>query len=103
MAVAFARIQRALAWVAAPPDERISLSVLAEQAGLSPFHLHRVFSSAIGETPKQLTIRLRLAHAAVLLLTTGDSVLDVALSCGFQSHEVFCRAFRRRFRMAPSA
>lgn len=38
-----------------------------------------------------------------MLLTTGDSILDVALSCGFQSHEAFCRAFRRRFGMSPSA
>jgi AraC family transcriptional regulator len=36
-----------------------------------------------------------------LLLASEDSVLDVALSCGFQSHEVFCRAFRRRFGMTP--
>jgi len=37
-----------------------------------------------------------------MLLTTGDSVLNVALDCGFQSHEAFCRAFRKRFGMTPS-
>lgn len=37
-----------------------------------------------------------------MLLTGDDSVLDVALACGFQSHESFCRAFRRRFRIKPS-
>ena len=37
------------------------------------------------------------------MLLTGDrSVLDIALSCGFQSHEAFCRTFRRRFGMAPT-
>jgi effector-binding domain-containing protein len=36
-----------------------------------------------------------------MLLTREDSVLDIALSCGFQSHEAFCRAFRRQFGMAP--
>jgi AraC family transcriptional regulator len=30
-------------------------------------------------------------------------VLDVALACGFGSHEVFCRAFRRRLGMQPGA
>ncbi len=81
----------------------VSLAALADQAGLSVFHLHRVFSAVTGETPKQFTLRLRLARAAAMLLTTGDSVLDVALACGFQSHEVFCRAFRKRFSMTPSA
>jgi AraC family transcriptional regulator len=96
-------MQRVLAYAAAHLDEDISLAALASQAALSPTHLHRVFSAAIGETSKQYTLRLRLGRAAALLVASGDSVLDVALSCGFQSHEVFCRAFRRQFGMTPSA
>jgi AraC family transcriptional regulator len=97
------QVQPVFAYAAAHLDEDLSLSALADQAGLSAFHLHRIFSAAAGETPKQFTLRLRLGRAAALLLTTEDSVLDVALSCGFQSHEAFCRAFRRRFQMTPSA
>ncbi len=92
-----------LAYAAAHLDEDLSLAALASQAGLSPFQLHRVFSVTAGETPKQFTLRLRLGRAAVMLLTSGDSVLDIALACGFQSHEVFIRAFRRRFAINPSA
>src|SRR5262245_35076536 len=102
MASLIRAIQPALSYAASHLDEDVSLDVLAAHAGLSRFHLHRVFSAAVGETPKQFAFRLRLGRAAVLLLTTGESVLDVALSCGFQSHEVFSRAFRRRFGMTPS-
>ncbi len=101
--MALRQVQPILAYAAAHLDDDVSLVALAAQAGLSPYHLHRVFSAAAGETPKQFTSRLRLGRAAVMLLTGDDSVLDVALSCGFQSHEVFSRAFRRRFGMAPSA
>lgn len=97
------QVQPVLAFAAAHLDEDVSLAALAGQAGLSPFHLHRLFSAAARETPKQFTLRLRLDRAAAMLLTTQDSVLEVALSCGFQSHEAFCRAFRRRFGMTPSA
>jgi AraC-like DNA-binding protein/effector-binding domain-containing protein len=103
MAVPFARMQPVLAYAAAHLDEDVSLTALASQAALSPFHLHRAFSGAAGETSKQYTLRLRLGRAAALLVASGDSVLDVALSCGFQSHEVFCRAFRRQFGTTPSA
>jgi AraC family transcriptional regulator len=103
MARPLKQVQPVLAFAAAHLDEDLSLEALAARAGLSAFHLHRIFSSAVGETPKKLTLRLRLGRAAVLLLTGDDSVLDVALSCGFQSHEVFCRTFRRRFGMTPSA
>src|SRR6202034_2761314 len=97
------QVQPVIAFAAAHLDEDLSLGSLADHAGLSAFHLHRIFSAAAGETPKQFTLRLRLARASAMLLTGSDSVLDVALSCGFQSHETFCRAFRRRFRMSPSA
>ncbi len=103
MTVRFADMQRVLAYAAAHLDQDISLGRLASKAGVSPFHLHRAFSTALRETPKHLTHRLRLGRAAALLLTTDESVLNVALSCGFQSHEVFCRAFRRRFGIAPKA
>ncbi|HEX4002714.1 MAG TPA: AraC family transcriptional regulator [Candidatus Acidoferrales bacterium] len=99
----FRQIQPVLAYAAEHIDEDVSLAALARHAGLSTFHLQRIFSAAAGETPKQLTLRLRLGRAAVMLLASHDSILDVALSCGFQSHEVFIRAFRRRFGIAPSA
>jgi AraC family transcriptional regulator len=102
-ATPFKRVLPILAFAAAHLDEDLSLAGLAEQAGLSPFHLHRIFSATAGETPKQYTLRLRLGRAAVMLLVGEESVLDIALSCGFQSHEAFCRAFRRRFDMTPSA
>jgi AraC family transcriptional regulator len=92
-----------LKWMTANLDRKLSLQALAERAGLSAFHLHRVFSAVAGETPKQFTLRLRLGRAAVLLLTGRESVLNIALACGFESHEVFCRMFRRRYGMTPSA
>ncbi len=98
----FASVQPLLAYAAAHLDDDVSLTALAGKASLSAFYLHRIFLAAVGETPKQFTMRLRLGHAAARLLMTDDSVLSVALSCGFQSHEVFVRAFRRSFGMTPS-
>jgi AraC family transcriptional regulator len=99
----FTPLQPLLAYAAAHLDSDVSLSVLAGEAGLSAFHVHRIFSAAVGETPKRFTMRLRLGHAAARLLTTEDSGLNVALACGFQSHEVFVRAFRRSFGLTPGA
>jgi len=97
------KLQPALSYASTRLAEDVSLAALARQAGLSVSHLHRAFSAASGETPKHFTLRLRLGRAAALLLTTSDSVLQIALSCGFQSHEVFSRAFRRRFGITPTA
>jgi AraC family transcriptional regulator len=99
----FALVRPLLAYAAANLDDDVSLTALANKASLSAFYFHRIFLDAVGETPKQFTMRLRLGHAAARLLMTDDSVLSVALSCGFQSHEVFIRAFRRSFGMTPGA
>ena len=80
-----------------------NLDTIAARSGWSAFHLHRAFRAMVGETPKQYTLRLRLERAATRLLMTSDSVLDVAVSSGFNSHEVFTRAFRRHFGRTPAA
>ena len=84
-------------------DENVSLDALASRAGWSPFHLHRAFTRMVGETPKQYTLRLRLEGAAARLVASDDSIVDIALSAGFRSHEVFTRAFRRYFGRPPAA
>lgn len=83
-------------------DEDLSLGALSRKAGLSAFHLQRRFKAVIGETPKAYTERLRVERGAFRLLVHDSNVLDIALECGFQSHETFLRAFRRRFGRPPS-
>src|SRR5215472_9971555 len=79
------------------------LRTLAAWAGASPFQLHRAFRAMVGESPKQYTLRLRLERAATRLVKRDASVLEVALGAGFRSHEVFTRAFSRRFGVTPNA
>jgi AraC family transcriptional regulator of adaptative response/methylated-DNA-[protein]-cysteine methyltransferase len=62
---------------AAQPD----LAALAAQAGLSPFHFHRLFSAWAGVTPKDFLQCLTVAHAKSLL-RQGATVLDAALQSG---------------------
>src|SRR5687768_7189816 len=82
-------------------DREFSLQSLARQYGYSPFHFHRFFSSAVGETPKQHVDRLRLERAAYKLAITRETVLEIALSVGFKNHETFSRAFKRAFNYTP--
>ena len=82
-------------------DQDLALAGLSRKAGLSPFHLQRLFKAVIGETPKAYTSRLRVERAAFRLLIHESSVLDIALECGFQNHETFIRAVRRRFGKSP--
>jgi AraC family transcriptional regulator len=82
-------------------DRGVSLSAVARRFGVSPFQLHREFRRTAGETLKQFTLRLQLERAAARLVASDDGVMKIALTGGFASHEVFTRAFRRYFGVAP--
>lgn len=61
--------------------EQPDLHALAREAGLSTFHLHRLFSAWAGITPKDFVQCLTLNHVKQLL-ASGQSVLDAALNVG---------------------
>jgi transcriptional regulator GlxA family with amidase domain len=65
-------------------DGDLSLAALSQNAGLSPSHFHRLFKAAIGETPRDYVMRLRVERGAFRLLLHDARLVDVALDCGFQ-------------------
>lgn len=83
------------------PVAGVPLTALAQATGASRFQVQRRFARLAGESPKAYTLRLRLDAASAQLAATDDRVLDVALAHGFESHEVFTRAFVRRFGRTP--
>lgn len=103
MATTLEELLPILAGLSRDREARVSLAELATQAGKSPSHFQRSFARVVGESPKQFGKRLQLECAAALLLTTTDTILDVALACGFDSHEGFTRAFADQFGRSPRA
>src|SRR5579872_4939137 len=96
-------LQQALEFAGRNRGTNVRLADLAAETGRSEFHAHRALRAVLGETPKQFTLRLRVDRAAAALISSRASILQIALDCGFESHEAFCRAFRRRFGTSPSA
>ncbi|GJQ30053.1 MAG: hypothetical protein HBSAPP03_19370 [Phycisphaerae bacterium] len=98
-----ASLTQALTHIQAHLDGDLSLNALATVAGCSPPYFARRFAALMRETPKHYTSRLRLERAALRLVLLNDPIINIALDCGFANHETFSRAFRRRFRVSPSA
>ncbi|WP_313387875.1 bifunctional transcriptional activator/DNA repair enzyme AdaA [Achromobacter aegrifaciens] len=81
-----------------PPD----LSTLAEQAGMSRFHFHRVFKAATGITPKAYADALRASRARQHLKQSA-SVTDAMYDAGFNSSGRFYEAAPAILGMTPTA
>ena len=77
----YERIARVIRHLDEHHIEQPDLATLAAHAGLSPFHLHRLFSRWAGITPKDFLQCLTLEDARARL-RSGESVLDAALSSG---------------------
>lgn len=82
--------------------EDLSLSRLAGEVGLSPYHFLRVFKQVLGVTPHQWLMARRLAAAARSLTETDSPVTEVALDAGFADLSNFNAAFRRTFGVTPT-
>ena len=98
------RLVRALSTIRAEAlHGKLSVDHVAGTARLSPRALQLKFRNQLGRTVSQEITRVRIEHARSLLLTTNMSVLAVALQCGYESSEVFTRAFRRVTGTTPRA
>ena len=79
----------------------ITLEDVAETAGLSRYHLSRVFGLTTGRSISEYIRARRLSAAAVSLAGGAPNILAVALDAGYNSHEAFTRAFRDHFGVTP--
>lgn len=95
------RAVEAALWIDASSHEPIDLESAAAEAGLSPFHFLRLFSSVLGVTPHQYLIRSRLRRAARLLADDARSITDVAFEVGFGDLSNFVRTFHRAAGVSP--
>ena len=77
----YQRIAQVIRYLDLHHTEQPNLAKLAEYAGLSPYHFHRLFAAWAGITPKDFLQALTLAHAKDLL-AQGHSVLDSAYAAG---------------------
>ncbi|RCK68710.1 helix-turn-helix domain-containing protein [Desertihabitans brevis] len=97
------RVRRAVEVLHASLAQPVSLATLAEQVGLSRYHLLRLFRRHTGRTPHEYLLALRLEQARRLLRETGLPVGQVAVRCGFVDASHFSKTFRRAVGVAPSA
>lgn len=95
-------IRKAISSMYARYAEPVTLSRLASEVFVSPFHFSRVFAKATGVTPGRYLTAIRLFEAKQLLLGTDLTVSDVVCSVGYSSVGTFTSRFTRAVGMTPT-
>jgi AraC-like DNA-binding protein len=93
-------VKRARSYLVERASQSISLADLGEVAGLSPFHLHRLFLRQCGMPPHAYQTLLRI-NRAKQLLRTGLPLSEIAAATGFADQSHFTRHFRRLVGVPP--
>ena len=96
------RLNRVTSYIYAHLDDDLDLIRLAEIAYLSPYHFHRIYRTARGETIFNTVQRLRLDRAASALALTKASISQISKQAGYKNIQSFSRAFNGVYSMTPA-
>jgi AraC family transcriptional regulator len=96
------RIDGVKKYIRDPIDEPLTRDVLADVAGFSVPHFHRVFTAQLGENIASYVRRVRLERAGRKLRMGAVDITQVALAAGYDTHAAFSRAFKQQYGLSPS-
>ena len=93
--------ERAVAYIAAHLQEKITLENVSEALGYSPAYLGRVFREEQGLGFREKVNDSRIEHASQLLLQTTLTASEIAQQVGFQQYKRFLGHFKQRYGCTP--
>ena len=97
------RLKNVLTYIRNNYENPITLSELAEVAGMTPRYFCRAFAILTGRTPIEYLNYYRIELAGERLILTSNSVTDIAFGCGFNDMSYFSRMFFRLKGATPTA
>lgn len=83
-------------------NEEISIEQYAVSRNMSTSWFNRSFRSAVGTSPMQYILDVRIRNAQTLLETTDYSVTSIAALVGYENPMYFSRLFRKAKGLSPS-
>lgn len=82
-------------------DEPLTLGMVADELGYSPYHLHRMFTKTTGLTMHEYIQRRRLTEAADLLVFSRKPIIEIAFQAGYESQQAFSSVFKSMYKLPP--
>lgn len=79
-----------------------TMAEIARDMGIGRRQIERHFRADLGQSPQSVYTDLRLDQALSKLRGTGETISDIALSCGFCDSSHFVRLMKARHGMTPS-
>jgi AraC-like DNA-binding protein len=94
-------VARAIAFIDANLDQRLTIPLLARVAGMATRSFERAVHSISGLSAGDLVIKARIDAACRMLEESDLSIGRIAQECGYADHSAFTRQFRTRVGVTP--
>jgi AraC-like DNA-binding protein len=94
-------IEKAIGFIEEHLTEELTLERVSGYVSLSPIHFHNTFKSSTGLTLRSYVEEARIKKAVNLLVSTDQTLTEIALECGFSSQSYFSFVFKRRMNKTP--
>ena len=94
-------IEKSLRYIDENLSQTLSLETVSNYVSISRIHFHNMFKTATGKTLHEYIEEQRIRKAVNLLLTTDNTLTEIAFQCGFSSQSYFSFVFNRRMGMTP--
>lgn len=94
---------RRLSKLAAEGLAGLTVSRLAAEVSLSPYHFSRAFRVSFGASPREWLIGQRIEQAKLRLRSGQESIERIAQELGYSSSSQFARTFRTQVGCSPVA
>jgi AraC-like DNA-binding protein len=102
MSTTLTAVKKGIAFIEANLQRNIFVADVADAVSYSQFYFSREFSRHAHISIYDYILRRKITEAYKCLFQTDTKIVDLAFRYGFQSHEVFTRAFRKIFGENPS-
>ena len=85
-------------------SEKIRLSDIAHELGISEYHFHRIYRANGTETLNQFITRIKIERSAIFLVVNKKmTITEIAFGYGYSDSSSYNRAFKKHFGVSPTA
>lgn len=95
-------VSQAIRFIEGHLAQKIDLDTAAAALHYSKFHLHRIFTKTVGMTIHGYIQRRQLTEAARLLVYSEKTILEIALTSGYESQQAFTDIFKAMYKTTPA-
>jgi AraC-like DNA-binding protein len=94
-------ISKAIDYINLNFDSQLSLSLIADKININPSHLSRQFKKETNMTITEFINKKRVDEAKILIEQSDNSITEIAMMAGFESHTYFYAVFKQITSLTP--